>query len=73
MGLQIVGVVGAGVMGKGVAQTLAHTGHRVILIDVSDAALEKAREDIVQNIRLQALFKKKESLQDADRTKANDI
>jgi len=31
----LVGVVGAGVMGAGVAQDLAQTGHQVVLVDVS--------------------------------------
>jgi 3-hydroxybutyryl-CoA dehydrogenase len=58
MSIQLVGVVGAGVMGAGVAQNLAQTGHRVILVDVSENALAKAEQEIKNNIRLQTLFKK---------------
>ena len=58
MSIQLVGVVGAGVMGAGVAQNLAQTGHRVILVDVSENALAKAEQEIKNNIRFQTLFKK---------------
>lgn len=60
MKIQNVGVVGAGVMGIGVAQNLAQTGHQVILIDVSEEILEKANQEIRKNIRFQGLFNKKE-------------
>lgn len=58
MSIKLVGVVGAGVMGAGVAQNLAQTGHRVILVDVSENALAKAEQEIKNNIRFQTLFKK---------------
>ena len=51
-----VGVLGAGVMGVGVAQALAQTGHRVVLIDVSDERLDRARREIRGNLRMQALL-----------------
>ena len=54
-----IGVVGAGVMGIGVAQNLAETGHRVILIDIDDKQLQKARDAIRTNVRMQAFFHKK--------------
>jgi len=60
MKIQTVGVVGSGVMGIGVAQNLAQTGHQVILIDVSEETLEKANQEIRNNIRFQGLFNKKE-------------
>ncbi len=59
MDLQIIGVIGAGVMGVGVAQNLAQTGHRVILIDISDSILERAKQEIRNNIRFQGFFNKK--------------
>jgi 3-hydroxybutyryl-CoA dehydrogenase len=58
MKLETVGVIGAGVMGVGVAQNLAESGFRVILIDVNQAILDKARSRIRQNVRLQMLLKK---------------
>src|SRR5579885_1894257 len=56
MRIRTVGVVGAGVMGVGVAQSLAQTGHDVILVDISDAILEHAQEEIIRNIRLQLIL-----------------
>ena len=58
MSIQFVGVVGAGVIGSGVAQNLAQTGHRVTLIDVSESVLAHAEQGIKNNIRFQRLFKK---------------
>lgn len=46
-----VGVVGAGVIGRGVAQDLAQTGHLVTLLDVSTEILDQARAEIARNIR----------------------
>ena len=60
MKIQTVGVVGSGVMGIGVAQNLAQTGHQVILIDVFEEILEKANQEIRNNIRFQGFFNKKE-------------
>jgi 3-hydroxybutyryl-CoA dehydrogenase len=53
-----VAVVGAGVMGVGLAQNLAETGHQVILVDIQDQQLKKAKESLDSNIRMSALFKK---------------
>jgi 3-hydroxybutyryl-CoA dehydrogenase len=60
MTIQEVGVIGAGVMGTGVAQSLALTGHRVILLDVSEQILARARDEVSQNLRFQGLFNKGE-------------
>ncbi|MBS7288695.1 MAG: 3-hydroxyacyl-CoA dehydrogenase, partial [Candidatus Freyarchaeota archaeon] len=37
-----IGVVGAGVMGHGIAQVCARGGYEVVLVDVSDEVLAKA-------------------------------
>lgn len=42
-----IGVVGAGVMGSGIAQTVAQAGFRAICCDVADDVLEKARENVI--------------------------
>jgi len=44
-------------MGTGVAQLLAEGGHRVVLVDVSQAALERARSGIAQSVRLAPLVR----------------
>ena len=42
-----VGVIGAGVMGSGIAQTLATAGIRAVCTDIDAAALERAEESVV--------------------------
>lgn len=66
MSLELVGVVGAGVMGKGVAQDLAQTRHRVILLDVSEEILERARAEIQRGIRFSRMLKKGEGQESPD-------
>ncbi|AKT41169.1 3-hydroxybutyryl-CoA dehydrogenase [Chondromyces crocatus] len=45
-------------MGAGVAQNLAQTGHQVILVDIDEGQLGRARDTIHQGVRMQLLFKK---------------
>ncbi|MEH2030409.1 MAG: 3-hydroxyacyl-CoA dehydrogenase NAD-binding domain-containing protein [Nostoc sp.] len=66
MNIQTVGVVGAGVMGIGVAQNLAQTGHQVILVDISENTLDKAKHEIRNNIRFQGFFKKSDKTETPD-------
>ncbi|MBC6447370.1 3-hydroxyacyl-CoA dehydrogenase family protein [Actinokineospora xionganensis] len=54
--MTVIGVVGAGVMGVGVAQNLAQTGHEVILVDTSEAILTEALATIRHNCRLSGLM-----------------
>jgi len=56
MHIQTLGVIGAGVMGRGVAQNLAQSGLQVCLIDISDEILLAARQSIRQNLRLQRML-----------------
>ncbi|MCB0996319.1 MAG: 3-hydroxyacyl-CoA dehydrogenase family protein [Acidimicrobiales bacterium] len=44
--LERVAVIGAGVMGSGIAQVLAIAGHEVVVHDVSDEVLAGAREGV---------------------------
>jgi 3-hydroxybutyryl-CoA dehydrogenase len=60
MNVKTVGVIGAGVMGIGVAQNLAQTGHQTILVDLSEEILGYARQEIKKNIRFQGFFNKEE-------------
>lgn len=59
MRFETVGVVGAGVMGTGLAQDLAQHDHRVILVDLGDGPLDHARATIRQSVRMQGFFSKK--------------
>jgi len=54
--MTLVGVVGAGVMGVGVAQNLAQTGHDVILVDKDEHTLNEARALIERNCRMSRLM-----------------
>lgn len=66
MKIQVVGVVGAGVMGIGVAQNLAQTGHHVILVDISEEILQKAQAQIKNNLRFQGFFNKTQTLENPE-------
>lgn len=50
MEIRKVGVVGAGQMGNGIAHVAALAGYDVVLQDVSQAALDKARATIEKNL-----------------------
>ena len=43
-----IGVIGAGVMGSGIAQSLATAGYRTVCYDISEDQLERARRDTVE-------------------------
>jgi len=57
MEVKVVGVIGAGEIGIGVVQNLAQTAHDVILLDISEQRLERAKDALKANIRLQSFFK----------------
>lgn len=59
--LKTIGVIGAGVMGTGLAQALAQAGLRTLLIDVSDSILSAAMGKMKDNLRFQRLFQKNSS------------
>ncbi|GAA3437695.1 3-hydroxyacyl-CoA dehydrogenase family protein [Kutzneria kofuensis] len=54
--MAVIGVVGAGVMGIGVAQNVATGGHDVVLVDTSDEVLADARTAIYRNCRLSRMM-----------------
>jgi len=58
MEIKKVGVVGAGVMGIGVGQSLAQGGMEAVLVDVSELVLDRARAEIRKNLRFQGMFQK---------------
>ncbi|HEY3571119.1 MAG TPA: 3-hydroxyacyl-CoA dehydrogenase NAD-binding domain-containing protein [Thermoanaerobaculia bacterium] len=58
MEIKKVGVVGAGVMGIGVGQSLAQNGMEAVLVDISEEVLDRARAEIRKNLRFQGMFQK---------------
>src|SRR5258708_2429158 len=51
--IKVVGIVGAGAMGSGIAQVAALAGHQVIIVDAYKDALNKAKEQIHRTLRKQ--------------------
>jgi 3-hydroxybutyryl-CoA dehydrogenase len=64
--IQTIGVVGAGTMGNGIAQTCAAAGIQVVMIDIQDAAVQKGLATIASSLDR---LVKKEKIADADKTK----
>ncbi len=58
MSFNIVGVIGAGNIGIGVATDLILHGLDTVLVDISNDQLEKAKSEILKNIRFAPLFLK---------------
>jgi 3-hydroxybutyryl-CoA dehydrogenase len=52
-GLPLVGVIGAGTMGAGIAQAAALAGHRVLLADAVDGAAARAVDRIRERVKAQ--------------------
>lgn len=65
-----VGVIGAGAMGSGIAQTCALAGHEVVLVDVSDAALERGLTNVRTSLERMA---RKETISAADAAACLDL
>ncbi|KFM71838.1 Hydroxyacyl-coenzyme A dehydrogenase, mitochondrial, partial [Stegodyphus mimosarum] len=62
-----VTVIGSGLMGSGIAQVAAQTGHNVILVDVSEPVLEKATESIKKSLQRVAKKTYAENPQDGEK------
>ena len=60
-----VTVIGAGTMGNGIAHVFAQNGHRVTLVDLDEAALDRARATIDKNLGRQV---KKELLTEDEKS-----
>lgn len=67
MSITTVGIVGAGTMGNGIAQACAVSGIRVVMVDVSDAAVAKGIASVAGSLER---LVKKEKLTTADKDAA---
>ncbi|MYA59088.1 MAG: hypothetical protein F4X40_00820 [Chloroflexi bacterium] len=47
-----IGVLGAGLMGHGIAQVFALAGHQVTVLDANPAAFDAARSKVARNLEL---------------------
>ena len=67
MSIQTVGIIGAGTMGNGIAQTCAVAGIPVVMVDISDAAVAKGLATVDGSL---SRLVKKEKITEADKAKA---
>ncbi|WP_273325246.1 3-hydroxyacyl-CoA dehydrogenase family protein [Vallitalea guaymasensis] len=54
-----IGIIGAGVMGRGVALAYAQYGHNIVLVDIEENVLEEAKKQIIREYRFQGMYGKK--------------
>src|SRR5471032_403604 len=50
MAIKTIGVVGAGAMGNGIAQVFAASGFNVVLVDIAQPMLDRARTTIAKSL-----------------------
>jgi 3-hydroxybutyryl-CoA dehydrogenase len=62
--LQTVGIVGAGTMGNGIAQACAVAGIQVVMVDISDAAVQKGLATVASSLDR---LVRKEKITEADK------
>lgn len=65
MEIKTIGVIGAGTMGSGIAQTVAEAGFNVIMRDIEDSFVQRGLGAIAKNLA-RAVEKGKKSKEDAD-------
>jgi 3-hydroxybutyryl-CoA dehydrogenase len=69
--IRAVGVVGAGVMGRGLAQDLAQHGYQVLLVDLDEDVLSEARKSIARSLRARLLFQRESTDRSSDAVLSN--
>ena len=66
MDIKTIGVIGAGTMGSGIAQTAAEAGYKVIMRDIEDSFVKRGLGIIEKNLA-RAVEKGRKSKEDADK------
>jgi len=66
MNNKIIGVIGAGTIGRGVVYTFAKCGYEVIMVDIDDEALKNAIDEIETTIKFQSMFDKNTEIEASD-------
>ncbi|MFF8492359.1 3-hydroxyacyl-CoA dehydrogenase family protein [Streptomyces albidoflavus] len=61
-----IGVIGAGTIGRGVAQSLAQSSFEVVLVDIAEDQLVSARNQMERDLRMQSLFRAEKLADDAE-------
>jgi len=69
--MESIGVIGAGVIGRGVAQSFAMYDYKVKLIDINQEKLDTVKKDISNNIRFMKLYQKVSINKSVDEILAN--
>lgn len=66
MTIRTIGVIGAGTIGRGVAQDFAQAGYDVVLVDVSKNQLDSALRQIGDDLLLHGMFRPKSPAEETD-------
>ena len=66
MDIKTVCVLGAGIMGSGIAQLVAYHGYPVHLVDINEEILSKAKNGVKKNLERFFVFKNKITTEEAD-------
>lgn len=56
-----IGIVGAGVMGSGVAQRFAQYGHEICILDIREEAFDACKQNIKNSVRMMNFLNKQET------------
>ena len=54
--IELVAIIGAGIMGQGIAQTISTAGIDVVIIEKTEKYLEDAKESLKKSMEYQELF-----------------